>query len=358
LGYMKVAIDTAPLVSGHSNRGVGGYTKNLIEALRTYEPGHTYLLFNSKNQPTPQADCIHYPYFDPFFLTLPICSPKPTIVTVHDLIPIVFPKHFPKGIRGSIKWEIQKYSLQGKHRIITDSECSKKDIMKITGIPNGKIDVISLAPSVQKRAEKTNFESIRKQYGIEGDYFLYVGDVNWNKNIPALLSAFAKFLERETKNKEQRTLLLVGKAFLDTTLPQIREIDRLISDLKIRDSVVRTGYVQEDVLVSLYAHAQALIQPSLYEGFGFPVLDAMSLGCPVLCSDTSSLPEIAGPSIMVEPSDEVSMVNGMKQIYALSKEKRKVLIARGYDWVKQFSWNKVARETVKSYEKTVECSKQ
>jgi len=352
---MRIAIDTAPLHSGHTDRGVGGYTKNFIEALKTYQSGYSYLLFDSKSQSPPQADVIHYPYFDPFFLTLPLRSPRPTVVTVHDFIPIIFPEHFPKGLRGSIKWEIQKYSLQRKQRIITDSECSKKDIIRITGIKKEKIDVVYLAPSLQTTVGTKNFELVRKQYGIQGDYFLYVGDVNWNKNIPGLLHAFALFLknQRRPTTHDPRTLIFVGKAFLDQTLPQTREIDHMISDLKIGDHIIKTGYVDEKILSSLYTNAHALIQPSLYEGFGLPVLEAMSLGCPVVCSSSSSLPEIAGPSIMVDVNNQSSIVDGMNRVVSLSKEKRKQLVQQGFEWVRNFTWKKVAGDTVKSYERSM-----
>jgi len=347
---MRISIDTSPLSSGHTNRGVGGYTKNLIEALKIHQSGHTYFQFDSKSQRPPQADVIHYPFFDPFFLTLPFCSSKPTIVTVHDLTPIVFPEHFPKGLWGSIKWEIQKFSLQRKQRIITDSKCSKKDIVRITGVNNDKIDVVYLAPSLQVTDGTKNFESIKKQYGIQGDYFFYVGDVNWNKNIPGLLNAFSSFIIHHSSFIH---LVLVGKAFFDTTLSQTREIDHMISDLKIGDHVIKTGYVNEEILSSLYTHALALIQPSWYEGFGFPVLEAMSLGCPVVCSSSSSLPEIAGPSIMIDVNNQSSMVDGMNRVMSLSKEKRKQLIERGFEWVQNFTWKKVADDTVKSYEKVL-----
>jgi glycosyltransferase involved in cell wall biosynthesis len=347
---MRIAIDTTPLLSGHTNRGVGGYTKSLIEALKAYEPGHAYLLFDSKSQPPHEADVIHYPFFDPFFLTLPFRSPAPTIVTVHDLIPIVFPEHFKKGLRGSIKWEIQKYSLQKKQRIITDSECSKKDIIRITGIKKEKIDVVYLAPSLQTTNGIKNFESVKKQYGIQDDYFLYVGDVNWNKNIPGLLSAFSSFI---IHHSSRIPLVLVGKAFLDTTLSQTCEIDRLISDLKIGNHVIKTGYVDEETLSSLYTHALALIQPSWYEGFGLPVLEAMSFGCPVVCSTSSSLSEIAGPSIMIDENDQSSIVDGMERIISLSKEKRKEMIQKGFEWAHNFTWKKTAHETVRAYERSL-----
>ncbi|KKS90442.1 MAG: Glycosyl transferase group 1 [Microgenomates group bacterium GW2011_GWC1_43_11] len=347
---MRIAIDTSPFYGGHTNRGIGGYTKNLVKALETYESRHTYYLFHHREQIPRQTDVIHYPYFDPFFLTLPICSPKPTVVTVHDLIPIVYPAHFPKGLRGSIKWEIQKYSLKRKQRIITDSECSKRDIEKCIGVGKDDIDVIYLAPSLQKNILSKKFELIKKQYGIKNTYVLYVGDVNWNKNIPGLLKAFSSCIKDYPSFIQ---LVLVGKAFLDQSLIQTREIMAMISELGIAKQVIKTGYVDDEILVSLYIHAQALIQPSLYEGFGLPVLEAMSLGCPVVCSSSSSLSEIAGPSIMVDPNDYHSIADGMKRILLFTMDERNTLIQRGHTWMHTFSWQRTAKATLRSYEKVL-----
>src|SRR5258706_5833567 len=102
---MNIAIDITPLETGHSGRGVGIYTKNLIESLQKYEKKHTYILFTPKQGVPKNTDIVHYPYFDPFFLTLPLIKTKPSVVTVHDLIPLVFPEKFPPGIRGYMKWQ-------------------------------------------------------------------------------------------------------------------------------------------------------------------------------------------------------------------------------------------------------------
>ena len=346
---MRIAIDTSPLRSGHTDRGVGVYTRNLIESLGLVKSGHTFIQFDSTSQSVPEADVIHYPFFDPFFLNLPLYSPKPTIVTVHDLIPILFPEHFPKGFRGSVKWEIQKYSLRRKQWIITDSECSRNDIHRIIGFDKERITSIPLASSL--RAGKIgSLKGLEKQHGIKSPYFLYVGDVNWNKNIAGLLKAFSSFASGQSKNIQ---LVLVGKAFLSPTLDQAREINQMISDLKIEKYVVRTGYVDIDELSSLYTHALGLIQPSWYEGFGFPVLEAMSLGCPVVCSSSSSLPEIAGPSITVDVKSQSSLVDGMKYIAFMSKEKRNALIQKGITWAHTFTWEKTASKTIEVYERSL-----
>ncbi len=310
---MNIAIDTTPLTSAHKNRGVGSYTKNLIEALQKYENKHSYTLFTRGQKIPDTVDIVHYPYFDPFFLTLPLNKPKPTVVTVHDLTPIIFPDKFPPGLRGSIKWQIQKTSLKGAGRIITDSKNSKKDIARIIDFDEGKIDVVYLAPGPMFSP------GTHKHVGAP--YILYVGDINWNKNIPELRRAFALVHDRRPRMQ----LILVGEAF--------------------------GNRLTEKELIELYRGARLLVLPSHYEGFGFPVLEAMAAGCPVVAADTSSVSEIAGPAIRVKP-DADSIASGMEKCLSLSQRARTDLIDKGFAWVQKFTWQRVAHETVASYERS------
>ena len=240
---MHIAIDTTPLESGHQARGVGSYTKLLIKALQKYENRHTYSFFTRGQKVPKQTDLVHYPYFDPFFLTLPLFKLIPTVVTVHDLIPIGFPDHFPKGLRGELKWQAQKLSLRGAARIIADSNASKTDIHELIGFPKERIDVVHLAPSpiFRPMAGQTARDRVRKKYNLPERFILYVGDINWNKNINGMLKAF-----REIKNTK---LVLVGKAFLDDTLIETQEIDRMIHLLGLSEAIVKLGFVAEEDLV-------------------------------------------------------------------------------------------------------------
>ena len=281
---MNIAIDTTPLTSGHSGRGVGVYTKYLIESLQKYERQHTYTFVTRGQKVSDNTDLVHYPYFDPYFLTLPLQKPHPVVVTVHDLIPLVFPQEFPSGVRGQIKWQIQKVSLRGSSRVIADSHSSKKDITKITGLHPAKIDVIYLAPAAIFRQilQKEILNRILKQYSLPEHFILYVGDVNWNKNIPGLLHAYAIYKKANPSLDIQ--LVLVGKAFRNDALHENQIIQKLIHDYGIERNVIIPGYVSESDLACIYNLAICLVQPSFYEGFGFPVLEAMACGCPVVCS--------------------------------------------------------------------------
>lgn len=346
---MNIAIDITPLESAHRARGVGVYTKNLVDALETYGKGHTYLYFTGK-QPVPQdADIVHYPYFDPFFLTLPLLKPKPTVVTVHDLIPLVFPYKFPPGIRGALKWQVQKVSLRGAKRIIADSLCSKHDIVRIVGVKKEIVDTVYLAPDAayHEISDPKVLTAVRKRYSLPKQYILFVGDVNWNKNVIGLLRAFAVL--RKRKELMQFKLVLVGRAFENSALAETQEINRFITGNALGHVVVTAGSIPLDELAAVYSMASVYVQPSHYEGFGLPVLEAMACGCPVVSTNVSSLKEIAGPALLVSPSPD-DLAGGI--VRALTRDKSKQ-IALQFEWVKRFTWRETAKKTIESYEKVL-----
>lgn len=343
---MRIAIDTTPLETGHKDRGVGTYTKLLIEALQKYEKKHSYSFF-TRGQIVPEnADVVHYPYFDPFFLTLPVIKPRPTVVTVHDLTPLVFPEHFPVGFRGRLKWQIQRLSLGRATRIITDSDSSKADITRIAGISADTIDVVRLAPASEFSpvTDQALLRAVATKYTLPRRFILYVGDINGNKNILGLLKAFQK--QRDVK------LVLAGIAFVEGS-PEANAIQSSIDVLGFRDEVIMPGFVPLEDLPALYSLASVYVQPSFYEGFGLPVLEAMASGCPVMSSRASSLAEIAGPAVLIDPNNPEDFALRLREALMMPADKRSALIQKGILWAKRYSWEKVARQTVQSYEKAV-----
>lgn len=343
---MRVAIDITPLQTGHKDRGVGKYTKLLIEALQKYKKEHTYYFFTRGQKVPKNIELIHYPYFDPFFITLPFFFEMPTVITVHDLIPLVFPKHFPSGVWGSVNWFIQRKLLLRANRVIVDSHASGRDVAHIAGISEKNIDVVHLAPSPVFRPVKDSKipKKTRTEYKLPEKYILYVGDVNWNKNVLGLLDAVSKL--KDTK------LVLVGKALFEYS-PEAHEIERYIENNNLGDTVMRIGRVSMEDLVAIYNLASVYIQPSFYEGFGLPVLEAMACGVPVVSSHAASLSEIAGPAIAIDPGSSEDIARGIKEALTLTAAKRRALIAAQNAWVENFTWQKVARETVRSYEKAL-----
>lgn len=340
---MRIAIDVSSLKSPHKFRGVGSYTKRLIQALRSIKQPDFSVRLIEKGRIPQDVDVVHYPYFDLFFLTLPIKKIKPTLVTIHDLIPLVFPDKFPQGIRGWIKYQVQRQSLRRVDAIITDSECSKKDIIKFIGFPKEKIYVVPLAPGEEFKKMR-----IKKNYSLPKRFVLYVGDVNYNKNIPGLVQACDKI---------GVPLVIVGKQAkshdYDKIHPENQDLvwlQNYYQRPKIKGQrLILAGFVPTEDLVVIYNLATCYCQPSFYEGFGLPVLEAMACGTPVVVADTSSLSEIGGDAaIMVNPYDINEVAKGIKKAMT-DKMTREKLIKKGLAQAKNFSWEKTAKETVKAY---------
>ncbi|GDX61816.1 glycosyl transferase [Candidatus Levyibacteriota bacterium] len=348
---MKIALNILPLSGGHflkhRVRGTGVYTKNLQESLKTYFTDNNYLFFNTINEISKDIDVIHYPYFEPFFLTLPWRNLSKTVVTVHDLTPLVFPDFFPIGIRGYLKWIIQKNILKKISYIITDSENSKKDIIKYTNISSNKIGVVYLAASEKFKKINLSSEKIKKiidKYGLPNKFILYVGDVTWNKNLPRLLKASID---------AGLPLVMVGNALtdeIDLSNPWNKDLSiirNIIEDNK--KSIFPLGFVSVEDLVDLYNLARVFVMPSLYEGFGLPIIEAMSCGCPVIATRGGSIAEIVEDSAyFVDAYSVKSISDGIRKVFD-SDIIRENLIKKGLNQVKKFSWQKTAEDTIKAY---------
>ena len=345
-----VGIDVSPLYTEHKVRGVGFYTKWLLKALK--ELGGDLEVRELKNNEEVEKqnyDLLHLPYFSPFFKTLPKELNKPWVVTVHDLIPIRFKKHYPPGIKGSFSWQLQKRNLLKAKAIITDSKASKEDIIKYTSYPEKRIEVVYLAPDKGfRKLKKGNWEQkLKDKYKLPEEFVLYVGDVNWNKNILGLVEACKKV---------QKSLVVVGKQAAnrdyDKTHIENQDLVSLQKQVEINPLITLMGFVSKEELVQFYNLAKVYCQPSFGEGFGFPVLEAMSCGCPVVSSSWGSLPEIAGEAaLLVEPEAD-SLGVGIKRAWE-SKGLSSKLVKAGNMQVKKFSWEKTAKETLRIYQQAL-----
>lgn len=338
---MKVAIDISPTLTAHSSRGIGVYTKNLLTELQKIDEIKIIPFEDSKT--LPKADLVHYPYFDLFFHTLPIFCKVPRLITIHDVIPLVFPKHFASGKKGKVNLWLQKLALKNTQGIICDSETSKKDIASKLAYPLEKIHVVYLASGevFKKISDRKILNLTKEKYKLPDEYILYVGDVNWNKNLPNLLKA----VKLSNKN-----LVLVGKAILDNNLLLVKEINSLINDLRIDKQIQKLGYVSDEDLANIYNLAEITIVPSHYEGFGLPVVESMACATPVICSNNSSLVEIGGdvaiycnPNV---PEDIANKINSFISSDKAEKERRKEM---SQDQSAKFSWRSTAEAVVKIY---------
>lgn len=340
---MKIAICTSPLKSASSTRGVGVYTRELVNALRKEFPGDQFIE-TDRNPYKEPVDLVHFPFFDPYFLTLPWRFTLPTLITIHDLIPLKYPKHFPAGIRGRLKWSIQKIRARAATGILTDSLSSRTDIHDILGINSESIHVVPLAASTA-RSTLALTPKLKQLYHLPDRYILYVGDVNWNKNIPGLIQAFAKLDNSSTH------LVLVGKVFADRPdIPEFRAVLDAIGQSGKSTLIHLLGYVPSHHLAGIYREATLYCQPSFDEGFGLPILEAMKAGCPVVTSNRGSLPEVAGDAaVYFNPaSHELSAV---LQSLLSSHTMRAALKAAGLHHAKQFTWAKTAGLTRGVYER-------
>lgn len=352
---MKVAIDVSPLQTGHKVRGVGFYLENLKSSLTKYFPQNQYVFFQRGEKLPTDIDLVHFPYFEPFFLALPLYKKYKTVVTVHDLTPIVFPDAFPRGIKGEIKWQMQRFSLRQAKRIITDSNCSKNDVVKHIGVKESKVDVVYLAAGEEFR--KLKIENLKlkiaKQYSLPDRFALYVGDVTWNKNLPRLIDAI------KTTNIP---LVMIGKNLTnenyDKTNPWNSDLNRVHELIKEQETenkeqIIRLGFVETKDLVSIYNLATVFVMPSLYEGFGLPILEAQASGCPVITTKEGSIPEVVGNSAyFVDGYDMEEIAKGIKEVFE-STSLQEELRQKGFANAQSFSWKKTAQETLELYKKVI-----
>lgn len=343
---MNIRIDISHLHKANAFRGVGVYTDFLVQHLKQISGLNIHMYAGGWK---PKTDIVHYPYFDLFFHTLPIYKEAKTVVTIHDVIPLIFPQRYKPGLKGMIRFFLQLVSLRTVSAIITDSECSKKDIMKYLGISKEKIHVVYLAgnPGIQRQT----LEVVRRvslQYNLPQKYVLYVGDINYNKNIPRCIEAFSKL-------PNDYSFVMVGRSLKNMNIPEGVALHEAIQRNKIDSRVLLLTEVPKDPisdLAAIFTRASLYIQPSLYEGFGLSVLDALQCGVPVVSSNVSSLPEIGGSIVeYCNPYDSEDMARAM--IKTLSK-KQSIIYRKSLEkHAEHYQWEKTAEKTAKIYEKVM-----
>lgn len=248
------------------------------------------------------------------------------VTTIHDLIPLKFSRYTDPKIVAAHKARLN-WVAKEVDRIIVPSEATKKDLAE-AGFEGKPITVIPEAPNYSPASKKL-VEQVKRKYRIFGKYLLSVG-VSPRKNTERIIEAF-----HLAKAGENLKLILVGR-------PSFIKVEE-------QRDVRLLGHVEDEEMAALYTGTEALVFPSLYEGFGVPILDAMNCRVPVVTSNISSMPEVAGDAaVLVDPYSTDSIVEGIKK--ALST--RQTLIKKGIARVKKFSWEKTAKETLKVYEES------
>jgi glycosyltransferase involved in cell wall biosynthesis len=271
---------------------------------------------------------------------LPPAGKCKTIATVHDLSYKKFPNLFNQGV---IVWDRHiRRSLKVADAIVTPSQNTKADVVEMFGLDSEKIHVVHPPVSSIFTPGRGMAEPILRKYGITQPYVLFAGTLEPRKNIPFLIKSFERFCDKIHENVQ---LVLVGKRgwLYEGILKAIRESPRAI-DIKYLD------YLPEADLAAIYSSALFFVYPSLYEGYGFPVLEAMSSGVPVITSRNSSMLELAeGAALLIDPTNVEEMVDCMEKLYS-DAEMRREFSMKGIERVKGFSAASAARSVFKIYD--------
>ncbi len=276
-------------------------------------------------------------------LLLPLRT-MPTVLTVHDLIFRHLPAHHKRLNRWYLNLALPLFCRRADH-IIAISECTRRDLSAAYGVGPDRITVVPEAADSRFRPEPTErVNAVRGRYRLPDRYLLFVGTIEPRKNLLRLLAAF------ETLHREELTeaLVIVGRrGWL------YGDFFAALQASPVRDAVCLPGFVPDEDLPAVYTGAQALAFPSLYEGFGLPVLEAMACGTPVACSGTSSLPEVGGDAAFYfDPESEESLVGTLRRLLSDS-ELQEELVQRGRAQAARFSCDRVAAETQAVYERVM-----
>jgi glycosyltransferase involved in cell wall biosynthesis len=266
------------------------------------------------------------------------------VVTIHDIIHLLYPQLLPNRLALVYARVMIRRALSRADRIITVSYNSKRDLVDYFGITPGRVDVIYNGVSRRFRPDipAEERERVAKKYGLRTPYLLFLGGERPHKNAQNVIRAFAE--ARRSRPDLPHVLALAGPIPRNTA-----RIDALIGALDLGSSIARPGLIEEDDLPGLFAGADVLLYPTLYEGFGMPVVEAMASGTPVLTSSTSALQEIAGGySFLVDPLDVDAIARG---IVALTTDPkiRSDYVELGRKRALDFSWHKAAERTLEVY---------
>ncbi len=359
---------------GSIGKGLGRYTQKLIQHLEKIDSENTYFVFlrhENFDEYTPsnqnfqkvladynwysfseqiffpkllhsyRLDLMHFPHFN-----VPILYFRKFVITIHDLILLHFPTRRASTL--SLVWYWTKFcayrlviycAIVRSKRIIAVSQFTKKDILSQYSVAKNKIVVTYEACEKNLRESPQSSEQILEKYGILRPYFLYVGNAYPHKNLEQLISAFSDV----SAVLKDLNLVLVGKE--DYFYLRLKaEVNK-----KKVEGVIFPGFVSDQDLSVVYQQALLYVFPSLYEGFGLPPLEAMQRGVPVICSNSTCLPEILGEAaFFVDAKVKEEITTAILKVFH-DETLRKELILKGHKQVEKYSWEKMASETLEIY---------
>ena len=370
---MIVAVDARPAAFSQKT-GVGYYTWNLLRLLPVVDPATDYVAWYLDAR-GPRRRIVSYgprlrerrtripsrwfemaserwelPRLEWFLrfdvLLAPNFVPPPSrrgrlVVTVHDLAFRRFPQTAPHGTR---RWLSRfERSLSRADTVIAVSEATRRDLEELYGIPPSRVTVVPLGVDMHvfRPAPGDEAARVRARFGIDGPYLLYLGGIEPRKNLPALLRAFSGL-----PTDLRPSLVVAGSGVAwNPEGPSLLQGALAALAKDVRSRVRLTGYVSEVDKVALLGGAEALVYPSLYEGFGLPVIEAMACGTPVLTSSVSALPEVAGDAaLLVDPHDVGSIRDGIVRLLTDGPLRARLKEA-GVERASGFSWERTARLT-------------
>jgi len=376
---MRIGIDARWIFAAVS--GIGRYTRNLISSLAEVDPINEYIIIfdDPKNMETQmdkfvlgrhenfQCLCVPYPlysiknmrklprlldqlqldiYHSTNFMAPVGKSRCKILVNIHDLIPYLFPKYVPRSKKKKLMPLFKLFMRRIAKKadgIITGSENTRQDILRCFKIPPEKVKMIY--DGIENRYFTENSSNEKRgpceKFNIGGNMILCVGRADPYKNIMGLVRAFRELVAHDTGDY---SLVLVGEE--DSRYPEAKEF---VEQQQLGDRVFFAGYLDDDALLRAYRQADLLVHPSLYEGFGFPPLEAMACGTPVVSSDRASLPEVLGKAaIFVDPEKPDQMAEAIARVLA-DEELKNRLTADGRSRAACFPLDKMARETLQFY---------
>lgn len=369
---MKIAIDYTPAL--RQGAGIGRYTRGLVAALAALDRQNSYILFCAGERPpandwpanfavrhsplaarwltiawhrlripapaellTGACDLFHAPDF-----ALPPLRRPRGIVTIHDLSFLRLPHCADPGLRAFLERVVPR-SVARAARVLADSESTRRDLVELLGVVNDKISVVT--PAVDERFRRVTdpgqLAAVRARYRLPPRFVLGIGTLEPRKNFVGLIRAFAQM--RWTTGLDY-ALVIAGRPgwLYEAIFEQVRRES-------LEDRVLFPGFVADADLPALYSLADLLAYPSLYEGFGIPVLEAMACGTPVVTSNNSSLPEAAGPAaLLVDAEDVGALAEAMMRVLE-DEQLRAQMIARGYEHARRFTWQRSAAALLETY---------
>lgn len=370
---MKIAINTLSL--NRTKAGMGNYIFNLVNNLAILDRKNNYYIFVSDRNKDffrikqknfriinlgkgvtkglnrflweqfslpiyirkQGIDVLHSPGF-----VLPFLSKAKNVLTIADMTFINYPEVHTLLKRAYFSL-LMPPSIRKADMVLAISESTKKDAVKLVNVNPKKIKVTHLAYGEEFKVMDKKKAKVfaRTMYGIDSPFIIFVGMIEPRKNLIRIFEAFSEMKKEGIPHK----LVIVGK-----TGWKYEKIFKSVDRLNLGKDVIFAGYIPDSDLAILYNAAEMLAYACLYEGFGIPILEAMACGCPVVTSNLSSMPEIAGDAALLVDPKEVQQIKSAMDRLIKDKKLRKDMIKKGLKRSSQFSWQRCARETIKAYE--------